>query len=164
MSEKSIFKLQGGYSRETLGSGTAFITLWAEGGEALNNMLNTTAPAEKITIDENVDLLLNKALGGDFLVETFGHKPVTIVIEGLDLYSMECDDIRNGTIQDFYDKWNVHDNKKARVRMGIANPLSSGKAFYCVITGLRRMANSTIKADGVGRYTMTLVGIKTEGV
>lgn len=162
--ESNIFKLQGGYNKESMGQGTAFITLWADGGDALTNMLNTTAPAEKITIDENVDLTLNKALGGDFLVETFGHKPVSIYIEGLDLYSMECDDIRNGTIQDFYDKWNVHDNKTARVRMGIANPLSSGKSFYCVIVGLRRMANSSIKADGVGRYAMSLVGVQTGGV
>lgn len=162
-----IFNKLGGYKREELGTGTAFITLWADGGDALHDILNTTAPAEKITIDENVDYVLNKALNGDFLVETFGHKPVSIYIEGLDLYAENCDDAQaanQDTVQNFYDKWNVHNNKTARVNVGIAKAVSSGMSFYCVITGLRRMANSSIKANGIGRYAMSLIGVQTGGV
>jgi hypothetical protein len=45
----------GGITRHIIDGGTTYITLAADGGEKLRNILITTAPANRISIDESVD-------------------------------------------------------------------------------------------------------------
>lgn len=153
----------GGISKQQLRGNTTYITFMAEGGSALGKLLAATAPAEQISIDAGVDFALSKSLAGDFLVSTFGYKPVTIVISGLDIYSDPCLVAAGGgqdTVQSFFDKWNVHVNKKARIDVGMASAGSSGVAYRCVLVSLRRASAQELTGGGVGRYVMTLYGAK----
>lgn len=153
----------GGISRQTLPGNTTYITLWADGGEALSGLLSTSAPAEQIRIDAGVDYSFNKSLDGDFLVSTFGYRPVMIVINGLDIYNDTCVTLAGGnreTVQSFFDKWNVHANKKARINVGMASAGSSGVAYKCVLVELKRESAQELTAGGVGRYTMVLYGVR----
>lgn len=148
----------GGITRHTIDGGTTYITLAADGGEKLRNILITTAPANRISIDESVDFSLNKALSGDFLVSSFGYKPVMITINGLDIYQDNCTSGSKETVQSFYDKWNVHANKNARIVVGMATAGSSGRSYSCVLVSLQRVTAQELEVSGVGKYVMTLYG------
>lgn len=129
----------------------------------MSKLLAATAPAEQIRVDAGVDFSLSKSLAGDFLVSTFGYRPVMIVISGLDIYNDPCL-IASGegqeTVQSFFDKWNVHANKTARIDVGMASAGSSGVAYRCVLVDLKRMSAQELTGGGVGRYVMTLYGAK----
>lgn len=154
---------RGGVSRQQLAGNTTYITFLAEGGGALSKLLAATAPAEQVRIDAGVDFSLSKSLAGDFLVSTFGYRPVMIVISGLDIYNDPCLIAAGGgqeTVQSFFDKWNVHANKTARIDVGMASAGSSGVAYRCVLVDLKRMSAQELTGGGVGRYVMTLYGAK----
>lgn len=154
-----IMNDSGGITRHTIDGGTTYITLAADGGLNLQNILITTAPANRISIDESVDFSLNKALSGDFLVSSFGYKPVMITINGLDIYQDTCTSASNKeTVQSFYDKWNVHANKNARIIVGMATSGSSGRSYSCVLVSLQRITAQELEVAGVGKYVMTLYG------
>lgn len=149
----------GGVIREAIGNRSAYVTLWADGGKALASVLALTAPADNIRIDEGVDYTLSKSLAGDFMVATFGHKPVTITISGFDIYNDPCLEQRGAlTVQAFYDKWNVHNNKEARINVGMAGSTGAGTAYRCVLVALQRHTAQELTVDGVGKYTMMLFG------
>jgi hypothetical protein len=163
---KRIFGANGDQGRlgwQYLTGDTAYITLWGDDGDALNDILTTTAPAEQIRVESGVDFALNKSLAGDFLVSTFGYKPVLIVISGLDIYKDPCQDKYGDsveTVQSFFNRWNVHANKKARINVGMASAGSTGVAYRCVLVDLKRVTAQELKVGGVGRYTMTLYGTR----
>lgn len=149
----------GGITRHTVDGGTTYITLAADGGEKLRDVLITTAPANRISIDESVDFSLHKALSGNFLVSSFGYKPVTITINGLDIYQDTCGTYTGKeTVQSFYDKWNVHANKNARIIVGMATAGGSGRSYSCVLVSLQRVTAQELEVSGVGKYVMTLYG------
>lgn len=156
-------KQQGGVARQKLAGNTTYITFQADAGNALGAVLAATAPAEQVRIDEGVDFALNKSLAGDFLVSTFGYRPVVIVISGLDIYNDPClmnEGKGQETVQSFFDKWNVHANKKARIDVGLASAGGAGIAYRCVLVDLKRISAQELTGGGVGRYTMTLYGAK----
>ena len=156
----TIFDRQdrGGVERIRTNGRTAYITMWADAGNALGNVLMSTAPADQIRIEEGVDFTLSKALSGDFLIATFGHKPVTITISGFDIYNDPCLKTQVPTVQGFYDRWNVHVNKAARINLGMAGSSGAGTAYRCVLVSLRRDTAQDMGIDGVGKYTITLLG------
>jgi hypothetical protein len=156
----------GGVIRHDVADYPTYITMWADAGDALGAVLMSTAPASRIRITEGVDYTLSKSLSGDFLVSTFGHKPLTIEIDGFDIFYDRCKVAADKpTVQAFYDKWNVHVNKDARINVGMAGASGAGTAYRCVLVALTRSTDavSGLDTEGVGSYNMVLLGAQLTG-
>lgn len=145
-----------------------YIALMGDAGNNLRMTLAGKAPALAISITNAVDHMLHKSLRGDYLITEFGHKPLDITIAGLDLYAPGCnlsDEDNASTIQDFYSRFNVHANKKARVDVGFSSAGGDGTssaAYRCVIVRMVKRINpdTTDKAYGIGRYELALIGVQ----
>ena len=138
-----------------------YITFMANAGDGLSKALYTNAPAADIAMEESVDYAESKALSGDYLIATFGHKLMTLRIRGLDIYSKLCsvgDNTSGMTIQQFYDKFNVHTNPQARVDVSSSGQNSG--AFRCIIVSLNRSSSHTTAVAGIGDYSLVMLGVK----
>lgn len=165
----ALFKQGAGFSRIPSDSpGTVYVTLvGTNGGDALSGLLMMRGPADRITVSQKVDATISKALSGDFIAAAFGHSLVNITINGLDLYGNPACDIEGWdasmTVRQFYDDFNMYDNKDARVDVGMEGASSeAGTAFRCVVVALDMRADHSggYMAPGVGAYALSLVGVK----
>lgn len=165
-----ILNPYGGVNWSQVGPGIApvYIVLSGAAGDRLRLTLLGRAPAMAINISSAVDHMIHKALSGNYLITEFGHKPVSITIQGLDLYDMHCALKRgdnSSTIQEFYDRFNIHANKKARVDVGFAatsGNKESATAYRCVVLALNKRVSQDMsnKAPGVGEYDLSMIGVQ----
>ena len=143
-----------------------YVTITGHNGEDPNFYLTGRAPATEIHIVDEADISLNKSLGGDLLVYSFGRRPVYISIKGLDLYKMpECatdgesplDSAIASRIQFFWAMNNVDNNPAARAIVSIDGAFTT---YLCVLTALRSSAdNYDSVTPGIGTYELRFVGV-----
>lgn len=146
-----------------------YVTITGQNGEDPGFYLTGRAPATEIHIVDEADISLNKALGGDLLVYSFGRRPVYINIRGLDLYKIpSCDSGGGGEespldaasarrIQFFWAMNNVDNNPAARALVSIEGAFTT---YLCVLTTLRSSAdNSDSDTPGIGTYELRFVGV-----
>lgn len=135
----------------------AFVTFSGASGAILGNVLTACAPATGIIISQNVDVSAMKSLGNSLLLATFGDAPVSIVMDGLNLYTQPGGTKNGDTIADFYRKYKLSATAGI-VDVGITGLQSGSAAFRCVITGLELKTTDTVVSE-YGSYRMTLLGV-----
>lgn len=173
MPKTSIFTRLGGtyYVPIATKGAVAYVTFAGKNsaaGDMLSTLLEGRAPATKIRVTQAVDNSLTKSFAGDFLFMTFGYNPVSITISGLDIFHSTCitkaGQSLTGTVQSFFDDYNVYENPDARIVMGMSSGHGNkSAAFQCILTGMERSKAGGTAGQGnihVGDYTMQLIGVK----
>lgn len=153
-----IFSQASGVSKAPFtdkGSDT-FISISVSGGSSIGSLLLARAPATGIQIQQAVDMDLNRSFGGSWLIGVFGHRPLTLSLQGLDIYR-DCSGMSSGahSIQAFYNKWNVYARPSVRLYVG----LGGGAAYYAVMNALNRTATAN-NTPGIASYTLGMVGVR----
>ena len=145
-------------------SSKALITLAvANTGEANSTPVYlANAPQTGIRIKQLTDHSVNKALGGDFLLNSFGDTPVDIQLSGLNFFAMKCDlgvsQPTDDDILQFYDDNKVSANPGRRLDITI-NSGKSGKLFRCALIGMQAQSASDPEFVNIlYTYTLSLIG------
>lgn len=135
-------------------TGYSYITI---SGSSIESFLTGRAPATDIQINTSADYSINKTLKGDFLVSSFGLRPVDISIDGFDIYTAQgCSELSTKErVQVFWSTYNVHADKDARVTVSINNLV-----YRCVLLAMESGYSSSAQdTAGIGTYKLNFIGV-----
>ena len=101
-----------GFAKQVIGEGKVFITIASAGGP-LKNIIVASAPITSVSISNASDTFVNKALSGDFMIASFGERPVNIRVTGVTLLSSYCSGSHGVamSLPAFYEKYGAGSGK-----------------------------------------------------
>lgn len=153
------------YPRPAKESDDLYITIGSseEGEKELATVIQGRAPVLGVEFSQEVDVDLNKAISGSWLVNAFGHRPVKFTISGMEFWGNEkgfsAEDNSVG-LQTFYSKYNVYKNPNARLAISLVSQDGEATVYIAILVGLTRSAKgSYVKA---GTYGLSFIGINAE--
>ena len=146
----------------------AYITMAGGGaGPALHELLTGRAPATYVKIENRVDYMTTKMIDNTHMIATFGQDLVHIQITGLDFFNLVCSNLGDsgdgGGIQEFYNKYNLHDAPTARVDISISYG-GPATVYRAVLLEMTRDNSADEVTPGsnlmCGAYRLELYGVK----
>lgn len=133
-----------------------FISLLATEAMSVPDMLLMKAPITGVEFSNNVDYSLQRSFSDDWILCSFGFRPIEIMLSGVELLASACKGL---SIQSFYDKYNVRSNPSARLMVGISGGEADG-ALNAVLVSLTRIYRPVQEFSLNSTYKMGLVAVK----
>lgn len=128
------------------------------------NALFASMPVSGLSIDQAVDMNITKTLNKDFMVSEFGDTPVQISMNGVNFYGDTCGIYgkENEQVLDFYEKYKLSNNPKARLCLSMTDEKTSNGNFICVLIKMRTIGPASDKNGTVPLYSynLTLIGVR----
>ena len=141
-----------------------FITLSWWVTNSLRRMAIARAPITGVRIKSEVDYSVTQALEGDFLLASFGNRPVDITLDGLYIYdTVGCDEsfltrtikaTWHITLPELYAKTRVSEHPEQRIQVDIANK----GVYICAVVGLEMWTDANSSYTGIVKYKLHLIG------
>lgn len=164
-SGKPIFGGIGSISYATLPnteSKEAFITFL---DKEANKLMAASAPITAISISQQVDYTISKNLDKGFLLAAFGDSPVTINIDGISFYNIQCESLTEDSVQQFFNKYKISNDEDNRLDVNIntGGKSSHKEVFTCALVACDLKSSSGEHVHTAYNYKLTLIGVAKNG-